>query len=259
MVWEQDVQLIVMLTAMEEAFRTVADRYWAPGMYGPLKLTCVSDKMILLNDIPQDAWQGEGKPNPIMHYISVRKLTLEYEAYPFSAIRRITQIQDLAWPNFGVPDDPGHILRIINYINQAVGSTPPVQYPAWDCSSPFPKPPQKPIVVQCSAGCGRSGVFCTVDAVVDQLERQLGGLRKQQEHGSEAVEILVDLHGSNGDYEEESHRSDLDDLVENIVGHFRDERISMVQNLRQYMYCYEVVLEWFGVYYSGPEREVAVA
>lgn len=237
MVWEQDVRLIIVLTAMEEVSRTVAHRYWAPGNYGPLKLSCVSEKMVLLNDIPRDAWQGEGKPKPIMHYISVRKFTLEHEAYPFFTIRGIIQIQDLAWPDFGVPDDPGHILRIINYINQVTGPVPPTL----DCYSPFPGPPQKPIVVQCSAGCGRSGVFCTVDAIVDQLERHL----TRQEQYREDSNILVALHDNGDDCEEEVCYSGHEDLIERVVGQFRDERMSVVQNLRQYMHCYEVALEWF--------------
>lgn len=229
MVWEQDVGFIIVLTAMEEVFRIVAHRYWAPGNYGPLKLTCVSEKMVLLNDIPRDAWRGEDKPKPIMHYISVRRFTLEHETHPLFAARGITQIQDLAWPDFGVPDDPGHILRIINYMNQAIGPVPLVQCPAFDCYSPFSKP-QKQIVVQCSTGCGRSGVFCTVDAIVDQLERHL----TQQEQ-----------YRGNNDYYEETHYSDHKDLIERIVSQFRDERMSVVQNLRQYMHCYEVALEWF--------------
>lgn len=35
------------------------------------------------------------------------------------------------------------------------------------------------------------------------------------------------------------------DLVQNTVEEFRRQRISMVQSLRQYVLCYETVLEWF--------------
>lgn len=254
MIWEQDVRFIVVLTAMEEVFRTVAHRYWAPGNYGPLKLTCVSEKMILLNNIPLDAWQGEGKPKPIMHYISVRIFTLEHRAHPFFTIRRITQIQDLAWPDFGVPDDPGHILRIINYMNQVMAPIPSIQYPAFRYNSPFPRTLQSPIVVQCSAGCGRSGVFCTVDAIIDQLERHLmqqEDLKKKQEKtrdNSVAGNILVDIQGSTG-CGEGGRYSDREDLIERVVSRFRDERMSVVQNLRQYIHCYEVTLEWFRARY----------
>lgn len=251
MVWEQDVRFIVVLTAMEEASRTVAHRYWASGNYGSLKLTCMSEKMILLNEIPRDAWRGETNQRPIMHYVSVRKFTLEHEAHPFFAIRGITQIQDLAWPDFGVPNDPGHILRIINYVNQAMGPVPPMQYPDFDRYSSFP------IVVQCSAGSGRSGVFCTIDAVVDQLERHLTqqeGIKKHQEQcgdGSGAGGIPASLSGRGDSYDEETRFNGHEDLIEKVIGRFSDERMSVVQNLRQYMYCYEVALEWFRVRCMG--------
>lgn len=38
-------------------------------------------------------------------------------------------------------------------------------------------------------------------------------------------------------------KQDLD-LVEKTVEDFRQQRISMVQSLRQYVLCYETVLEW---------------
>lgn len=242
MVWEQDVRFIVVLTATEEALRTVAHRYWASGNYGSLKLTCMSEKMILLNEIPRDAWHGENRQRPIMHYVSVRRFTLEHEAHPFFAIRGITQIQDLAWPDFGVPNDPGHVLRIINYVNQAMGPAPLMQYPDFDRYSSFPKPPQNPIIVQCSAGSGRSGVFCTIDAVVDQLEQHL----TQQEDIKKHQEQCGDSSGVGGMLTGLSGRGD-EDLIEKVIGRFSDERMSVVQNLRQYMYCYEVALEWFRV------------
>lgn len=197
MVWEQDVNVIVMLTTTEEALRTVAHTYWKEGQYGPLKLRLLSDQMILLNEPSQDVWHEESKQKPVLQYICVRKFALVHEDLPLSAIRGVTQIQDLAWPDFGVPDDPGHVCRIIDYMNQAIGPT---------------STPPKPVVVQCSAGCGRTGVFCTVDAVIDLLQREQSG---------------------------------SEDLVEEVVGRFRDQRMSMVQNLRQFVHCYEVVLGWF--------------
>lgn len=40
-------------------------------------------------------------------------------------------------------------------------------------------------------------------------------------------------------------RKDDEDLVFNAVSELRDQRISMVQSLRQYVLCYETILEWF--------------
>jgi protein-tyrosine phosphatase len=39
------------------------------------------------------------------------------------------------------------------------------------------------------------------------------------------------------------HRDDVD-LIEKAVNDFRLQRLSMVQSLRQYVLCYESVLEW---------------
>jgi protein-tyrosine phosphatase len=44
----------------------------------------------------------------------------------------------------------------------------------------------------------------------------------------------------------ESRENDMDngDLVEKTVEDFRLQRLSMVQSLRQFVLCYESVLEW---------------
>jgi len=49
------------------------------------------------------------------------------------------------------------------------------------------------------------------------------------------------------------------DLIEKTVEDFRGQRLSMVQSLRQYVLCYETVLEWiaqqnFGGSKSGRDR-----
>jgi len=38
---------------------------------------------------------------------------------------------------------------------------------------------------------------------------------------------------------------DDEDLISKVVSDFRDQRLSMVQSLRQFVLCYETVLEWF--------------
>jgi protein-tyrosine phosphatase len=45
------------------------------------------------------------------------------------------------------------------------------------------------------------------------------------------------------------------DLIQKTVEDFRKQRISMVQTLRQYVLCYETVLEWIGQQRAGGMRE----
>ncbi|SCU82804.1 LADA_0C08064g1_1 [Lachancea dasiensis] len=78
-----------------------------------------------------------------------------------------------------------------------------------------------PLLVHCSAGCGRTGVFITLDYLLNVLE-----------HPTDT-----------------GNRIDVwnipEDLVFIIVNELRKQRISMVQNLTQYITCYEAILKYF--------------
>jgi protein-tyrosine phosphatase len=45
------------------------------------------------------------------------------------------------------------------------------------------------------------------------------------------------------------------DLIQKTVEDFRQQRISMVQSLRQYVLCYETVMEWVGQQQQSTTRE----
>lgn len=68
-----------------------------------------------------------------------------------------------------------------------------------------------PTIIHCSAGCGRTGTLCTVDTIFNVLY--------------------------------ENRNFDLAfDPVYSIVDNFRRQRVSMVQNLRQYYLIYDTIL-----------------
>lgn len=85
------------------------------------------------------------------------------------------------------------------------------------------KSQQSPVLVHCSAGCGRTGVFITLDFLLSVLESPF----------------------------DKSNRIDVwnmsQDLIFIIVNELRKQRISMVQNLTQYITCYEGILEYFAL------------
>lgn len=83
----------------------------------------------------------------------------------------------------------------------------------------------KNILVHCLAGCGRTGTFITIDMVIDCFESRDSD--------------QLDPWGP-------------DDLVYKSVQYQRTQRISMVQNLDQFIYCYEVILKFaFSKFISG--------
>jgi protein tyrosine phosphatase len=258
-----------MLTAEKEGGQVKAHNYWSDKQYGPIRLEFLSEKRASLDpakikrhrqqrpsvggrkstdgttlariDTTSDSTKDD------QPYVIVRKLALRHEGYPFERMREITQLQYSSWPDFGAPAHP---------------------------------PEAPPIVVHCSAGCGRTGTFCTVATVIDMLKRQRTSRdRSRRYRDSSPMHIdtrrsSVTMKDSNSDpfftassatstqqqastasqtVPPSSEHDEVDgdwvndetaDLIEKTVEEFRRQRISMVQSLRQFVLCYESVMEW---------------
>ncbi len=188
-------------------------------------------------------------PDSEVPHVIVRKLALSHAAHPFEPLREITQLQYSSWPDFGTPAHPAHVLGLVEYCGAVVKSYDPIKGKLRD-GAPFGKG-ERPIMVHCSAGCGRTGTFCAVDIVVDIMKRQ-----RLQRPGSEAgygdaVETATKMEIDSEEDETEDDEgkdwipSDDVDLVAETVKDLRLQRLSMVQTLRQFVLCYEAVLEWF--------------
>jgi len=128
--------------------------------------------------------------------ITIRTLMLRNRAEPFAAMREIVQVHYEGWPDFGTPAEPACIVALVNLVN--------------DLASQRGKLQDVPLLVHCSAGCGRTGTYCTVDSMMQYLD-------------------------STGD------RGTEDVIYRTVLG-LRKQRMSLVQTLRQYVLCYECVL-----------------
>jgi protein tyrosine phosphatase len=260
-----------MLTAESEGGQLKCHPYWSSKDYGPLKLKALSEIKVSLDphkhrtavehrdpgrrraNTSTEAAQAIS-PAELPHVI-VRKFTLSHTSQPFTPMREITQVHYSSWPDFGAPAQPSQLLGLVelsNLMQRAALS------PTQSLRSDDPENAQtaRPTLVHCSAGCGRTGTFCTVDSVIDMLKRQ----RKEQKNGVTPMEI----ERSSGGYMGKGKKprivevdwifdGDLD-LVEKTVEDFRGQRLSMVQSLRQYVLCYETVLEWISQQYRGPTK-----
>ena len=250
-VWEQEAQIIVMLTAESEGGQLKSHPYWIPGDYGPFKIQIIAENNRPLGENLQPKPQkshtlpigtprskglspldrqnsakvgmspsffgfkqpsnspgvtpgGHSTP-PDRHNATVRTLILTHAGLPFAPIRQITQIHCSTWPDFGIPTHPRDLLALVEIYRS------------------HSQEAKQPVVVHCSAGCGRTGAFCTVDTVLDLLEKK--GYFSQDEKKREEEDGL--------------------DLVAETVAEFRLQRLSMVQTLRQFVLCYETVMEAF--------------
>ncbi|KAK9798876.1 hypothetical protein SCARD494_02754 [Seiridium cardinale] len=319
-IWDQDVRVIVMLTAESEGGTLKCHPYWKGRDFGAIKLKPLSEKKVSL-DIDKhrassNATSGSTNspehsrrrantttslessaptPQPVQTpaetpYVIIRKFALSHAGNPFAPIREITHLHYPSWPDFGAPAQPSHLLALVELANVMQRSALPIDANAIAASSLSDKAAQmdwydepehhagaRPMIVHCSAGCGRTGTFCTVDSVIDMLKRQrLAALAVNQAgdaDGDVDMEECISpstqtrkpgpsgqktTHGEPGgvfkpilgrNLSESS--VDVDwigddslDLIEHTVEDFRGQRLSMVQSLRQYVLCYETVSEW---------------
>ncbi|RXN13568.1 tyrosine- phosphatase non-receptor type 4-like isoform X1 [Labeo rohita] len=134
MVWEQSAALVVMLTTQVERGRVKCHQYWpnvsASGTYGGFQVACVSE---------------EGNSAYLLRDLTLTHLESKEE-------RQICQMQYLAWPDHGVPDDSSDFLNFVSQVRSKRADTP------------------EPVVVHCSAGIGRTGVLITMETAMCLIE-----------------------------------------------------------------------------------------
>lgn len=249
-----------MLTAEQEGGQLKCHSYWQRQDYGQLRLKPTGpEKKISLDPnnhrsrdrkdsgrrrahTTAEAAAPRTESPPEQPHAIIRKFTLSHAAHPFEPMREITQIHYSSWPDFGAPANANQILSLVELSNvmQRASASPTTHTRA---DEPELQLHPRPILVHCSAGCGRTGTFCTIDSVLDMLKRQ----RKEMKSGVTPMDITSDDYMSKvkktaveGDW---IFDPDLD-LIEKTVEDFRGQRLSMVQSLRQYVLCYEAVLEW---------------
>jgi protein-tyrosine phosphatase len=291
-----------MLTAESENGQLKAHNYWGGRHYGSINVHLHSEHRASLE--PSKIAEHRAKRPSAMHrtsttsshsssrtsdrssdnmsptgdapYVTVRNFTISNSAEPFERMREVTQLHYTDWPDFGAPADPTHLLGLVEQCDMVVRSKRLPNEPS--------SADERPVIVHCSAGCGRTGTFCTVDSVIDMLKRQLQDNKlhdptpeTRPRNVRQPTPMDVDqrsrkksdvaMPSPNKSHDQRSffasapfsaevkgtewlQRDDVD-LIEKAVGDFRLQRLSMVQSLRQYVLCYESVLEWLVAQRSG--------
>ncbi|XP_078119410.1 tyrosine-protein phosphatase non-receptor type 4 [Sander vitreus] len=134
MTWEQGSSMVVMLTTQVERGRVKCHQYWpnpdSSTTYGDFTVMCHNE---------------EGNSAFL-----VREMTLMH--IPSEQQRELTQIQYLAWPDHGVPDDSTDFLDFVALVRTKRAGQ------------------DQPMVVHCSAGIGRTGVLITMETALCLME-----------------------------------------------------------------------------------------
>ncbi|XP_026567046.1 tyrosine-protein phosphatase non-receptor type 18 isoform X2 [Pseudonaja textilis] len=135
MIWQYKVKVIVMACREVEMGKKKCERYW-PSAEEALHFGPFSVAQVKEQELNPD--------------VILRVFTLAFQQEE----RVISHFQYVAWPDRGIPDTYGYFLNMIEQVRFKQGED------------------TVPICVHCSAGCGRTGVICTLEYVRQLLLKE---------------------------------------------------------------------------------------
>ncbi|KAI9256716.1 protein-tyrosine phosphatase-like protein [Sporodiniella umbellata] len=181
-VLEYCVPVIVCLTTETENELEKCTRYWPLGDK-TMRLQEGEVRVVLRNSEEEKVNRSAG--------CVIREIKVEvYRQQLLVEEAKVVQLQFLGWPDHGVPDKPDKLIGLIKLARGYRASG-------------------KPMLVHCSAGCGRTGAFCVIDS----------------------AECLVRMHAC------------AMDPIAHLTEEFRKHRTTLVQTQSQFNFCYVTLLQ----------------
>ncbi|VEN39033.1 unnamed protein product [Callosobruchus maculatus] len=140
MIWEQNLELILMLTNLEEYSKTKCAKYWPDKTDG--------DKVF--GDVTVTHMDETRFSDYIVRELKVKRNINGKD----SEERFITQYHYLVWKDFMAPEHPNGIIKFIKRVNEVYS------------------PEKGSILVHCSAGVGRTGTLVALDCLMQQVREE---------------------------------------------------------------------------------------
>ncbi|XP_071476634.1 receptor-type tyrosine-protein phosphatase alpha-like isoform X1 [Diadema antillarum] len=202
MVWASETSTIVMLTEISQRGQEMCAQYWPVEdgeevQHGDIAVKLegeeeedvftirnISISQSQVSQLIYDNVDNEESEETEALYGNVPKTTTK-------DVRYIRQFHYRDWPEVGVPESGLDLIKLVNKAHLHQSEHGP-----------------HPIVVHCSAGAGRTGVFLALSILMERMEK----------------ETMVDVFQT--------------------VRSLRQQRPHMVQDLAQYKFCYSALTEY---------------
>ncbi|CAK1546814.1 unnamed protein product [Leptosia nina] len=208
MIWEHGLELIVMLTNLEEYSKVKCSKYWPDEVrgtraFGNITVHHVSEKrysdyIVRELRISKQPLNSDGQPIVENNGVAKRngdcgmgELSAPTSPQTKGESRLVRQYHFLMWKDFAAPEHPHSILKFIKRVNEA-----------WSVAV------SREVVVHCSAGVGRTGTLVALDCLLEQLR------------DTNSVSVF------------------------NCVAELRSQRNFLVQSLKQYVFVYRALVEY---------------
>ncbi|KAG1683060.1 Tyrosine-protein phosphatase non-receptor type 11 [Nymphon striatum] len=137
MVWQENSRVIVMTTKEVERGKNKCVKYWPDE----------NDSKICNKITVSSVTESSTADYTLREFLVTKEGHLES--------RKVYHYHFQAWPDHGVPSDPGCVLNFLHDVNarqEYISNAGPV-------------------IVHCSAGIGRTGTFIVIDMILDQIKR----------------------------------------------------------------------------------------